>query len=246
VGREAVDLAERLGDRRRIYEACLVAISSMNAHTGFVLIESPELRPWIERMDRATQPGSWERIQTDCVHAATLRAEGNEVGARELEARALHLARELGAMRIYPLLPIESWNVAPAAQQQRLEVANELFATLDESIARRRCLGHFHLGDVYLTWGDRSKAEALWAKIPGIVEQSRLPWLALVAHRARLLLECLDGELERGAASANELKEEAEALGAGPFGRLTASIHLRRTHLYLGQWIRPWTDFRLN
>jgi transcriptional regulator with XRE-family HTH domain/tetratricopeptide (TPR) repeat protein len=235
VAPEAFRSAEGLGDRRRAFASSLLASRAFSSRRGFAVTDTPEFRTWAERKDRYAQAESRERVIADHAMLASLWAEGREAAAHQLSLRSLKLARRLGILRDVSTIVIEPWMTPPYRQRERLELANELRTGLEESRpAGRRCLATLHLGDAFLTWGDRDKSQALWNTLPQQADDSKVPFVRSVAYRVRLLTDCLDGQLERAVQLGEALEGQAEALGLGPFAHATAAIYLWRTQLHLG------------
>jgi transcriptional regulator with XRE-family HTH domain len=235
VAPEAFGLAETLGDRRRAFVSCILALRGFSSIKGFSIVDTPEFRIWAERIDRFAQPDSAERITVDLTMASSLWANGREAAAHVIRLRGLQLARRLGQLQSLSTIAIEAWTVPAHRQQDRLDFANEFLPAVEAARPHsRKCLASLHLGDVFLTWGDREKCQALWNTLPQQAEQSRIPFVRSVAHRATLLRDCLDGQLERAVELGKTVENEGEALGLGLFARASAAMYLWRTHLYLG------------
>jgi DNA-binding CsgD family transcriptional regulator len=252
VAPEALGLAEALGDHDRAAHASLLGFDAHVVRGGFAAAGTPEARRWIEHCDRHTRAETPERVYVDAQFAWILSAADREADAREINLRALHLARKIGALydgSFAAWRVAEGWVEPPDRQRERLEIAEEFTGILlpaspgltSTSAHKERSAQHvstslFHFGDIYLTWGDRGRAETLWAQLPDLAERTNLAWAVLIAHRTRVVLATLDGRLEDALGAANVLIRDGAALGSGVMGRTTASVYSRRAHVYLGRF----------
>jgi tetratricopeptide (TPR) repeat protein len=235
VAPEAFRLAESLGDRRRAFAAALLASRASSSLRGFAITSTPEFRTWAQRLEQFAQTESVESIIADHAMMASLWAQGQATAAHQLKLRSLRLGRRLAQLQAVSTIVIEPWMTPPFRQRERLALANELRPGIEVAHpAARRCLASLHVGDAYLTWGDRDTSQALWDTLPGQAEESQVPFVRTIAYRARLLADCLDGELQHALELGEAIEGEAEALGLGPFARATAAIYLWRSQLYLG------------
>jgi hypothetical protein len=232
---EAFQLANEIGDRKRAFSACNLAFRGFSSLRGFSIVDTAEFRTWAEREDRIAEPESRERVGADMAQAMCLWGTGQEAAAHQMVARALLLAGRLGQLQSLSTLIIEPWTTPPRRQRQRFELADELLPGLDEKgPAALRSLATLHLGDVYLTWGDRQKCQILWDKLRVQVKETGVPFVRLVEHRSRLLTHYLNGELDRVLEVGAIIENDREMLGVGAFAGSTAAIYLWRAHLHRG------------
>jgi hypothetical protein len=237
VAPEAFRLAEALGDTARALSACTIGLRGFSSQRGFSIVDTPDFRRWTERPDRYAQPDSLERVTADLARVASLWSDGQETAAHEIPVRAVQGAWRIGQVRNMSTLLVDVWMVSPHRQQERLDLANELSPTVDESNpATRSCVARLHMGDVFLTWCDRQKCQASWGKLPEQVEQTRIPFVRLTDCRARLITECLDGRPASALELGDRIANDNEAFGLGLFAQATAGMYVWRPHLHLGSF----------
>lgn len=171
---EALGLAEALRDTLRAARASRLALVALRRYGGPAVVNTPASRNWTERADRYAQPGSVERVYADTARGERQAlAEGAGDKAWELTHGALELARRLGGPSVdsgwaqealfhaafYAIRPPQ----APLWQADRLRLADE-FAQRPRDGASAREVGRvlYGCGIVFLTWGQRRRAEETW------------------------------------------------------------------------------------
>ena len=92
---EAQALAETLGDDRRAFGACRMAMEGIMMYSQGVLAGGPQWRPWAERADQLAEPGTGERAYADWAVSNIRLAESRLTQAWDLRLGALELARQL-------------------------------------------------------------------------------------------------------------------------------------------------------
>jgi transcriptional regulator with XRE-family HTH domain len=160
--------------------------------------------------------GTAERAAADNAMAHQLAIAGQEPESRELHLRSLTLTRHLKESaglpqdiwwygNLFPHSLVDSWTQPAHRQKERLELATELgpsvFTSGENSVTSvphpismfESNLGLFGIGDAYLTFGERSRAEAIWSQMQRVAAETKVPILMVFSHRARTILAYLGG-----------------------------------------------------
>src|SRR5579864_7353716 len=171
VAPDALNLAERLSDRRRAFRACHLALDSLFvAQGGTNAIKPPEYLRWAERARGYANPDTIERIHADLALANALDAHTDQDcwrQARALRLEALALARRLDDSEAlfrsaYHLLDVG----APKHWAEWVQLAEEATRWPRDGVSGRTlafALGR--CGILQLAQGERGRAEELWREV---------------------------------------------------------------------------------
>jgi hypothetical protein len=165
VAEQALPLAEALGDGPRCAHTCLLAFEALDrwAWQGGAWRAAAFPR-WLDRLDHHAAPGTRARVEADILRAATQIRAGHWSEGRNLEARALATARELGdAETLFRLAPrlMNGRQWAARAWAELVDLAGELADHPRDGISHH-ALSEFLLAgpDLLLTAGERDRWEA--------------------------------------------------------------------------------------
>jgi eukaryotic-like serine/threonine-protein kinase len=237
VAAKALALAEDLGDRQRASHACQLALDGMRRYGIMATLRRPDYQHWVSDADRLASPGSLDRVRANLFLGRRLGAESRE-RAWDLELQALALAQSLGdaeaICRAASYLLEGPWPAARLPDQ--LAIAEEMSRRQVEA-ASAGALGLLRQwsGHVFLSSGDRPRAEAVWKQASDLSERTRDSYLTLGPLMSQAILALLDGELEIALDLCERVDARGVELGNVGFGRQAASQVALRPLLYLGR-----------
>ena len=235
VAPEALALAVSLGDGRRASQACTLALESLDRSAAITAWTTPEGRQWAERADRHALPGTTDRVYADIAVGDTRTVTGSLSEAEALYQRALELARQIGeadTLFFAAAKRIQFTRDVKAA----LPLMEEIAASPREGVgARNLGLFLFRLGFLYLSAGERDRAEQTWAEIDALATRSPDANVLLRPYILAPVRAMLDGRLEEAAEAGKQLISRGEELGEPAPGRGMASNVIPRPLLYLGR-----------
>ncbi|HEY1293214.1 MAG TPA: AAA family ATPase [Chloroflexota bacterium] len=239
VAAEAFDLANANDDGQRAARAAILALDALSRPWHPVsLLDTPEVREWMARVDRFAAPNSIERVYAE-IWVGTLA-----VVTRRPEAitapllRAMDLATRLGDARAYAAAAgFALTHVLELAQAEAMHVRAAEFMSASHAQMRIADLAHAlsAAGRCLLSAGDRDGAERAWDELDRLAAQSREPTTRLQAVPNAAIRALLNGDLETAAGHLDTDARFVETIGlegvASPFF-LLASI---RAMDYLGR-----------
>ena len=227
---DAFTLAEAMDDRGRASLACRIALAASLQYGGGTMWGTPEYRRWAERADRYAEPNTADRVWADLALAGALSAEGDRIGARALQLRALELARRLDDPQpLYvasiPLLE----GPTPREQEERWQLVTEMSARSHVGVPSSQLGQWLYLaGSACLDWGERARAEGLWEQMGQLAHRTDDADQLVRSLFVRPRLDYLDGRLEDTISGAEHLLRRSGELGAPAKGRFFAgwlSVH---------------------
>ncbi|HLF08210.1 MAG TPA: protein kinase [Dehalococcoidia bacterium] len=226
VAEEAFGLAETLSDQRRASRACWIALDGLNRYGAATMRRTPIYRQWAERADRNAAPGTVERVRADVAVARVLATQDRHAEAWRIKIRALEAARKLHDPELL-FSTASSFLGTPRSPRQEAEVLRlaEEFAAAPRGGVAARTLGGvlFFAGALLLQYGERSRAEELFAQMKELATRTQDAQLVLNPIIAEIRVATLDGELEAAVTASERLVARAEELGAPVLGRQFAS-----------------------
>jgi DNA-binding CsgD family transcriptional regulator len=245
---EALQLAERLGDPRRAFKACRLALDSLDARgAAWASVGGPEWREWAERARRYAEPDSIERVHTDLALALTLGTDRWRE-ARSLQTEALALAQRHGDFEtmfkvVFYLIfvgPPQEWN-------ERVRLAEEA-TTWPRHGVSGRALGMvlWVAGRLQLAEGDRARAEELWEQMDDLAERTNIATVVLYSPQRDLMMAIIDGHLDEALTLSERFVTRSDEFGAPLRGRLTNIQLVLPLMLYLGrglEWLRLYEEY---
>jgi class 3 adenylate cyclase len=227
VAPQALEIAERLGDKERASQACLFALGGLGYHSAGPIFTSPEWARWAEKLDANAAPETIERAIADAMMSWTYFGLHQQQECWELRRRALSLARRLGdpAALGIAILSFMGTNAPPQLISERLGVAEE-FAALSQTLARPSTKAQFlaSCAVVLLSGGNRAMAERLWEELDAYADRVGDPYVRTWQISAEALRLYLEGELERTVELAEQFASQAGALGVEVFGQLISAV----------------------
>jgi DNA-binding CsgD family transcriptional regulator/tetratricopeptide (TPR) repeat protein len=236
----ALALAESLGEvgETRAARACRFALTGLIRYAGpGSLVGTPVYRLWAERAARHTRASG-----TDRVHADIALADAVSVGGLQqtlaLYQQSLELARQLDDPDTlwYAAFQMLNWGGGPRHQRHRLRLAEEFSTASRTGVSlRNRGRGLFRCGAVFLDWGDRTRAEALWSEVAELARTEREGELQLLTPIADAIRSTLAGNLDDALRACDWLVAWSAELGAPTFGRRYATRLRERPLQWLGR-----------
>ncbi|HTE83122.1 MAG TPA: hypothetical protein VK821_00125 [Dehalococcoidia bacterium] len=234
---DALRVAEALGDRRRAFRACRIAIRARSA-TG-ALTGSVESQKWAQLADHYADEGTVDRVYADVSLAWESRGRGDERKALSLLGRAAKLAQRLDdplALVLSSEALLAGAATPPKAHDERIALAEALSTRSLDRIDSAR-LAHTLLarGEAYLTWGRREEAERDWQSAKEAADRSRDAEMAFIPFQIDALVQTLDGRLERLLEIGNQVQARGVEVDREPAGRQLGARTVRRALIYLGR-----------
>jgi len=238
VAPDAFALVEVLGDGRRATRACQIARVALYVYGGGLMAASPAFRMWAERADRWAAPGTIERVRADLALADALTQMGNYADAWPIRRRSIALARQLDDLEglFDTVAQTMGRGVSPRHEPELLRLAEELIGRPRSGVPSRP-LGWIlsYSGWIFLNWGDRARAEALWRELSDLAALTRDPQLIVNALRLEIPLAVLDGDLLRAVSVGARVVTAANELGSPVLGWQWSANAVYRPLLHLGR-----------
>ena len=241
---EAFALAESLNDSDRASSVCRLTVVAVMRSSQGALGGEPEFLTWAERADRFAVPGTRHRAVADLAMSIVRLTRGDMAQAWTLRKRALDLAREIPDDEAFlwsaSLLLIQEW--APQHQEERLEIATEVADKyIDAKSPTQPLIGRFGrfplpvLGRIFISMGDRARAEEFWSDQKETAERTQdanglMGTLQIEAEAA-----LLDGQLDEVVAMGDRIAARGEELGLTEVGRQNRVFAIAFPLLYLGR-----------
>jgi tetratricopeptide (TPR) repeat protein len=225
VGEAAFGLAEALGDRERAVRSCQLVQMAADRYGSGRTRRIPVFRSWAERLDRYAAPGTLARVEAD-IRLAAIRSQGNRWSERrQLEARALAGARELGDPEALFLVASRligaSWG--PGRWRELVDLAIEVAARPREGISRHVLAEFLTYGVGFLdAAGERERADALQTEREELMARAHDGAARLVAQAYVGRRDFLDGEFDAVLISAERVLALGDEIGSPVLGRINA------------------------
>jgi hypothetical protein len=185
--------------------------------TGTLLIGAlPEYRLWLDRMSRFESTSPSERIIDNFGRAIAWYGTGDTEQFRTALLDALHLARQVESR---PRQILAAWllGILPAGPSHEAERRRVLFEALDwpqDEVSFGLSSSLLGWGSLsVLAWGDRDRAEDLWAQVEAMAQRTKEPRVIHLALVCRFLHAMADGRLEEAVEAVNTFKARAEEMG---------------------------------
>jgi tetratricopeptide (TPR) repeat protein len=238
---EAYTIAESLGDNSLISRVCYLGLWALVFSGGVATFLSPELNQWIERADKYAQPGTIYRVWADIGLMSNALGYGNMEEVDLYLNRAVNLADELSDLdsQVYCYARAMAVLASPQNQDRRLGYAESFANTILLNINKiTRNLftynGLYVLGGVFLSSGNRKRAEEAWSKLKDLTERTSLIQSRLLSLTTDSLLHLLDGRLEETLALSDQIRIIGEESGLFDISLLYMRAGGMRAHLYKG------------
>jgi DNA-binding NarL/FixJ family response regulator len=238
----ALTFAEELGDRRRMFRACHLAIECLDAQGAATSTARPEYLLWAERAHQYADPESIERVHGNVALALAWAAHGRLLDSRTLLHETLELARKFqDAEAFYKSTMYLIFSAAPQRWGERLKLADECVGWPRDGVSvRNQALVLWYSGCIQLCEGNRARAVELWHQVAELAERTHVVTAVLFVHQRAVIEAIVDGRLEKALILIQQLVRRAEELGAslrgGQFGLqllLNPALHLGRAQVWL-------------
>jgi DNA-binding CsgD family transcriptional regulator len=248
VAPDALTLAEALGDRRRAFRACRLALDGLFAQGDRSAALLPEYLVWAERAVSYADPDSVEHVQADLALSHAWHVRGRLSEARALRLAALALARRLNDPETlfrsgYDVMR----EAAPQDSAEAIRVAREAASWPREGVSGR-AVGQvlWYAGRLHLAEGERARAEVLWRQLEELADRTQVVSARSSVLYRDVLLATVDGQLQHALALAKRFVEQADESGLSVRGRDTALLVLTAPVIYLGRtdvWLEMFADY---
>jgi DNA-binding NarL/FixJ family response regulator len=239
---QALTFAEELGDRRRMFRACRLAIDCLDAQGAGTSSGRPEYLVWAERAHQYADPESIERVHANVALALAWAPHRRREARRTLLLEALELARQYqDAEALYKSTMYLIFSAAPQHWGERLKLADECISWPRDRVSiRNQALVLWYSGCLQLCQGDRPRAVELWRQVEELAERTHVVTAVLFVDQQAVIDALVDGRLEKALVLIRQLVERAEQLGASLRGRqfglqllLNPALHLGRAQVWL-------------
>jgi len=233
----ALALAENLGDRHRAFQACRIALDSLDFQGSSLAAARPEFLLWAERAGRFAEPGGSERAQANLWLALVLALRDHLTEARALRFEALAIARRSADPQTL-FLAASYLLSSPGSTAARLQAERKRLAQEATSWPRDRVSGPtlarvlWHAGRVALSEGDRSGAVELWQQLEELTRRTNM---GLFVLERDAMLACLDGHLEEALVLLEQLGLMSDSVGASLRGLAHTFVTQLELTLLLGR-----------
>ena len=202
---EALEIAQRLGDKVRSVRACRVATDAIGHRLGMLHGRWPEYRRWVEVADEQAEPGTRNRIWADLELSRLSLVAGRWDESWMLAQRAIDQSRELGDRDslFHGASRILGRPCAPKHQKERASLALELAdmpgdGATDESLMERSIVCGFALLEI----GERDRGVRFLRTVQEIASRTRHPSMLTNSRAVDSFLAMLDGDLEESLGAA--------------------------------------------
>jgi DNA-binding CsgD family transcriptional regulator len=252
VAPDAFALAEQQGDRSRAFQACRLALDSLQAHgaSSFILRSAAnEHLRWAELAHSYATPDTSERLYADLALAlATHNDPRRRQEARTLQLQGMALARQLddaealfrSAFGLLLTIPPHDWG-------ERLRLAEEAITWPRQAVSGQTLgLVLWFAGAFQLAEGNRARAEGLWGELEELANRTHVASVRLAVSERDTTLAIVDGHLEDALIQWRRYIEFADELGASLRGRMLGLQILLSLVCYLGRaeiWLTASDEF---
>ena len=245
----AVALAEELGDARRAFRGCWIAVNCLDIYGGVAARARPEYAAWAERADRHAEAGGIDQVYARIMLAHAAAGQGRRDERDALLSQAVELAHHQTDSDTLFFAVSQALLTGPAQHwSERVVLAEESTRWPRDGVtARSLAVVLFHAGNLELSRGNRARAEELWNQLEELAERKRDGWLTLFALQAGLTLPIIDGEFESAVVRLDRFLQFAENVGAGVRGRRFRLVLSFWPWLELGrapEWLAAFQEFR--
>jgi len=232
----AFSLAESIGDSSRAVGACWMALYAMMYEQGFVALATPQSAQWVERADRYARPDTAERALVDAILGFVKYSEGDIRSGQRSFNQALDLARRTGD-RDALWLSASAFFIccsAPQHTEQRMRLAEELWASSRVRLNLSLRLIPLFMGDIFLVSGQRQRAEEVWSELRVWATRTRNITLELPSAGMDAVLALIDGRLEDAMDMAESIRTRGKEAGIEGTSNLYSILSGIRAQVYLG------------
>ncbi|MEW6185918.1 MAG: protein kinase, partial [Thermodesulfobacteriota bacterium] len=240
VAPQAFSLAEAILDNKKAAQSSVLACKGL-IRLGTILMSTSEATKWVERADHYAEEGSVERIWANTSRVWVNRSKNQfSPGDVALCKHALDLAGHLGDPDTYWEA---AWNLLMSLgslknENEQLKLAEEL-SKQSRAGVNIFSLGTalWQLGHIFLTFGQRLRAETVFGEMKSLVENSRQPNFLIFVMMNEAILAIWEGRLEEALAIRRRMLSLGEELGILEFAAVW-SFWIIRSRVYLGNAAR--------
>jgi tetratricopeptide (TPR) repeat protein/tRNA A-37 threonylcarbamoyl transferase component Bud32 len=231
---EAFSLAERIEDRIRAARACSLAVTSIILYGGSGLASwtNPEAAKWIDRANRYAGQDTPERVKAN-TGIGEMKATMGLISGRfdtanegyRLLIHNLELARSLNnPQAFWDAAASRIWRAsAPQHDAARINLAEEIAQKSRTGLTGgfQRIIA-FMVGDVFLSSGQRERAEEFFHELKETADRSGQANLLLLSLWVEGMHATLDGRLEEALALGQQAMARGEQLGPAEYANVIA------------------------
>jgi hypothetical protein len=232
----AFSLAESIGDSSRAARACFFAYEAITLEQGILGWTTPVARQWVERADRYARPGTAERALVDAMLGALKYSEGDIRSGNRLINQSIDLARRTGDRDAlwWPASAFFFCCSAPQHTEQRMRLAEELWASSRVGLNASLQTIPLFIGDIFLVMGQRQRAEEVWGELRVVAERTGNIMVELPSAGMDAVLALMDGRLEDAMDMAESIRTRGKEAGIEGVSNLYSIISGIRAQVYLG------------
>ncbi len=233
----ALRLAESMRDEDRARRACHIGFDAMSRYGAGAAPRTERYRRWTNRAARHAPQGTVDKIYLDVATAWIAWVNGEFAPAVRGFRQAFEQARTFGDPQALFHVAGVVLTVSPAPQvlSWQQDVAEELSAhPMGGVSARSAGAVLWRSANVFLQWGDRTRAEGLWRQVDGLAQRTQDSYLLLYPMADKCVLSLLNGELEIAVESGKQIVAHANAWGMPAVGSQIAATLTYAPYLHLG------------
>jgi len=213
-----------------------MALYALTYEQGLMAWVTPQADQWVERADRYARPDTAERALVDAILGVAKYSEGDIRSGNRLMNQSIDLAHRTGDR--YALL----WGAsafflccsAPQHTEQRIRLAEELWASSHVRPNASLQTITLFIGDVFLVMGQRQRAEEVWGELRVWATRTRNITLELPSAGMDAVLTLMDGRLEDAMDMAESIRTRGREAGIEGLSNLFSIISGIRAQVYLG------------
>ena len=231
-------LAEELKDEARAVSVCVWTLLSVFVRDGNNL--DPQITEWGNRANKYAKPDTPERVYADTIIAISKMNSSDLLIQREgqkLLLGAVDIAKKIGDNNAlwYAAGSFLSSSAAPQYSSEIIQLAEEIWSSTRTGLMQNILLSAFFwLGNVFLTMGQREKAEEVWNELDEISERTENIIWEIASTGLKLSLLCIDGRFEETLNGVDQLQALGEETGLAATAYTNYAYPMYRTHYYLG------------
>ena len=238
VGREALSLADGIGDVERGARITRLAVWAVLPARGVTAYFKDEGAWWVEQADKRAQSGTIERVWADCCLGMAKSLMGQPREASPIIIEALNSARLLHDSETLWFAASARFLDARTSQEavEQLRLAEE-FSSLPRTRVSAPVLAValIRMSHVFLSWGQRSQFDGIVGELEQLSLRTDQPFALLISMSAKCVSSFLDGHLAEAVSAYQTLTSRGEQMGLSEWANLMGIMVVLRPMLYLGK-----------